>query len=135
MDSAESASGSDRRAPQRPSEPVMPLPTENEAFPVDLPTENEAFPLQEDECEKQRYRSINRGTVASSPVQDFLMSDDGPVGTVFHSARRVLKAFGQGVNQPGPATALSPETNDALKKAINFDKWNETSQKIARAAN
>ena len=46
----------------------MPLPTENEAFFVDLPTENEAFPLEEDEGEKQRYRSINRGTVASSPV-------------------------------------------------------------------
>jgi hypothetical protein len=105
------------------------LPDVEALFPERPPPDVDSlFPAS---IENERYRRQQLGT---SPVQDFLMSDEGPVGTVFHSAGRVLKAFGQGVDDVGPATGLSKETADYLKKWTGYDKWTEGHQKIAKAA-
>src|SRR5437660_11663125 len=105
------------------------LPDAESLFPEKPPPDVDAlFP---ESVERERYRREQLGT---SPVQDFLFSNEGPVGTVFHSASRIIDAFGQGLTEAGPATGLSKEEEDKLKNWTGFDTWSERSQNIARSA-
>jgi hypothetical protein len=113
------------------------VPDVNELFPEKpLPDVNELFP---ESVERERYR---REQLHTSPVQDFLFSKDGPVGTVFYSAGRVLEAFGHGFTEAGPVTdeesrpttGLTKEEEDRVKNWVGFDTWSEQSKNIARAA-
>jgi hypothetical protein len=111
------------------------LPTAEEFFgpAPPAPTADEFFGPRED-VERQRYRMINEGTIQQSPLKDFLFSEQGPVGTAFHSAGRIVRAFGEGFTEAGPATGLSDESKEQLKQWTGADKWSETHRKIAKAA-
>jgi hypothetical protein len=109
-----------------------------------LPDAETLFPAHvEEENERRRQRVINTGSANPSPLQDFLFSNEGPVGTAYHSAGRILHAFGHGFDEAFPKkptggyvpAGIPQEEYEKLKDWSGFKDWSETSQNIAKAAN
>jgi hypothetical protein len=97
----------------------------------------------EQENAQRRQRVINTGNPNPSPLQDVLFSNEGPVGTVYHSAGRVLDAFGHGFDEAFPKkpsggyvpAGIPQEEYEKLKDWVGFKDWSESSQRLAMAEN
>jgi hypothetical protein len=129
------------------------LPDAETLFPADastggqqgaLPDVETLFsPAVEQENAQRRQRVINTGNPNPSPLQDFLFSNEGPVGTAYHSAGRVLDAFGHGFDEAFPKkpaggyvpAGIPQEEYEKLKDWVGFKDWSESSQRLAMAEN
>lgn len=95
------------------------------------------FPKSIEEARDRRaYLEQTTGRPFTSPIHDFLFSNNGPVGTTFERWGKIASAFGHGVgSEYEESLGLSDDTKSAIKKHVNWKDWTESQQRLARAVN
>lgn len=82
-------------------------------------------------------RDIKRKQLGTTPVQDFLFSTDGPIGSRITRAKNILDAFGRGFSHAWgeESIGLSKKSSDKLRSAGVWNDYSNGERNFFKATN